>query len=225
MTAMIRRFAGLALGAAFGAAFGLALAAGAAAQDGNAPAGTALPPAAGTETDCTKVTVDYADEPTHTREERIAAMDRALYRSLSKFDACQTAATTGGAAPANGAAGGGGSDGATGGGGVSTAASDISGTEAAPTPNPAGRANPELARTTPAGADADGKWTRPPEPAPDPTPDAAANGKVPEDIPPGDNDSVLEAQIRQAAINETDPEVRARLWDEYRRYKGISTAR
>ena len=49
------------------------------------------------------------------------------------------------------------------------------------------------------------------------------NGKVPDDIPPADNDSVLEAQIRQAAINETDPEIKAKLWDEYRRYKGLPT--
>ena len=47
------------------------------------------------------------------------------------------------------------------------------------------------------------------------------NGKLPEDIPPADNDSALEAQIRKAAIEETDPELKKRLWDEYRRYKGL----
>ncbi len=49
------------------------------------------------------------------------------------------------------------------------------------------------------------------------------NGKLPEDIPPADNDSVLEAQIRQAAINEKDPVVQKRLWNEYRKYKGLPT--
>lgn len=48
-----------------------------------------------------------------------------------------------------------------------------------------------------------------------------SNGKLPGDIPPADNDSVLEAQIRQAAINETDPELKKKLWNEYRRYKGL----
>ena len=47
------------------------------------------------------------------------------------------------------------------------------------------------------------------------------NGKLPEDIPPSDNDSVLEAQIRQAAIDEPDPELKKKLWNEYRRYKGL----
>ena len=47
------------------------------------------------------------------------------------------------------------------------------------------------------------------------------NGNVPEDIPSADNDSVLEAQIREAAMNEKDPEVRDRLWNEYRRYKKL----
>ena len=55
----------------------------------------------------------------------------------------------------------------------------------------------------------------------DSQPASAANGKLPEDIPPANNDSVLEAQIRQAAINETDPDTKAKLWNEYRKYKGL----
>lgn len=47
------------------------------------------------------------------------------------------------------------------------------------------------------------------------------NGVIPEDVQEADNDSVLEAQIREAALREKDPEVRARLWNEYRRYKGL----
>ena len=54
-----------------------------------------------------------------------------------------------------------------------------------------------------------------------PAPDAPNNGKVPDDIPAADNDSVLEAQIRRAAMTETDPEIRAKLWNEYRAYKGL----
>ena len=45
--------------------------------------------------------------------------------------------------------------------------------------------------------------------------------KAPDDIPPADNDSVFEKQICQAAENETDPELRERLWNEYRKYKGL----
>ena len=47
------------------------------------------------------------------------------------------------------------------------------------------------------------------------------NGTTPEDVQKTDNDSVLEAQIRKAAMREKDPVVRARLWNEYRRYKGL----
>lgn len=47
------------------------------------------------------------------------------------------------------------------------------------------------------------------------------NGKLPEDIPPADNDTILEAQIRKAAINESDSELKKKLWNEYRKYKGL----
>ena len=42
---------------------------------------------------------------------------------------------------------------------------------------------------------------------------------IPEDIPDGSDDDVIARQIREAAQKETDPELRAKLWDEYRRYK------
>ena len=47
------------------------------------------------------------------------------------------------------------------------------------------------------------------------------NSKLPDDIPQDDNDSVLEKQIKLAAMNEKDPEKKKRLWNEYRKYKGI----
>ena len=47
------------------------------------------------------------------------------------------------------------------------------------------------------------------------------NGKIPDDIPEAGNDSVFEAQIRAAAIAETDPDTQKNLWNEYRRYKGL----
>ena len=47
------------------------------------------------------------------------------------------------------------------------------------------------------------------------------NSKIPQDIPQDDNDSVLEKQIKLAAMNEKDPEKKKRLWNEYRKYKGI----
>ena len=52
-----------------------------------------------------------------------------------------------------------------------------------------------------------------------------SNGRVPADIPPADNDGALAAQIRAAAIAEEDPEKRERLWNEYRRIRGLRTTR
>ena len=46
-------------------------------------------------------------------------------------------------------------------------------------------------------------------------------GKIPDDIPQDDNDSLLEEQIRLAAMSEKDPEKKKRLWNEYRKYKGL----
>lgn len=47
------------------------------------------------------------------------------------------------------------------------------------------------------------------------------NGSVPKDIPSAKNDDALAAQIRYAAENEPDPQKKARLWNEYRKYKGL----
>lgn len=41
----------------------------------------------------------------------------------------------------------------------------------------------------------------------------------PPDIPSGDDDDVVARQIREAAMNEDDPELREKLWEEYRKYK------
>lgn len=41
----------------------------------------------------------------------------------------------------------------------------------------------------------------------------------PDDIPSGDDDDVVARQIREAAMYEKDPELREKLWEEYRRYK------
>ena len=42
---------------------------------------------------------------------------------------------------------------------------------------------------------------------------------VPSDIPDGRDDDIVARQLREAAMKETDPELRERLWEEYRQYK------
>lgn len=44
----------------------------------------------------------------------------------------------------------------------------------------------------------------------------------PSDIPSGDDDDVVARQIREAAERETDPVLREKLWQEYRKYKNQS---
>jgi hypothetical protein len=45
---------------------------------------------------------------------------------------------------------------------------------------------------------------------------------VPGDIPSGDDDDVVARQLREAAMREPDPELREKLWDEYRKYTGLN---
>ena len=45
--------------------------------------------------------------------------------------------------------------------------------------------------------------------------------EAPDDIPEGNDDDVVARQLREAAMREPDPEVRERLWNEYRKYKGL----
>lgn len=42
---------------------------------------------------------------------------------------------------------------------------------------------------------------------------------IPPDIPDGKDDDIVARQLREAAENEQDPELREKLWDEYRKYK------
>ena len=42
---------------------------------------------------------------------------------------------------------------------------------------------------------------------------------IPADIPDGSDDDVVARQLREAAMKETDPVLREKLWDEYRKYK------
>ena len=42
---------------------------------------------------------------------------------------------------------------------------------------------------------------------------------TPADIPDGSDDDIVARQLREAAENEQDPELREKLWEEYRKYK------
>ena len=44
--------------------------------------------------------------------------------------------------------------------------------------------------------------------------------RTPDDIPVTVDDDIIARQLREAALAEEDPELRERLWEEYRKYKG-----
>ena len=46
--------------------------------------------------------------------------------------------------------------------------------------------------------------------------------RTPEDIPALADDDIIARQLREAALTEEDPVLRERLWDEYRKFKGLS---
>lgn len=45
--------------------------------------------------------------------------------------------------------------------------------------------------------------------------------RTPEDVAESYDDDIVAKQLREAALAEDDPELRERLWDEYRAYKGL----
>jgi hypothetical protein len=184
--------------------------------------------AVGDSIDCTDVRVDYVDDPSLTHAERLRLMDKAFRESLEKFELCRSAKEA--AAASKGAAGNGAtadSGESTGGSGDSSgqaggtsanesaASSVMSGTEA-PEKDSAAQGTEAAAQgglqdsqnQKKAGGNTGGRLNQ-------------SNGKLPEDIPPAQNDDALAAQIRYAAENETDPVKREQLWNEYRKYKGL----
>ena len=46
-----------------------------------------------------------------------------------------------------------------------------------------------------------------------------SNGRIPPDVGDGRDDDIVARQLREAAMTEEDPELREKLWDEYRAYK------
>lgn len=49
--------------------------------------------------------------------------------------------------------------------------------------------------------------------------------EIPDDVGNGQDDDIIAKQLREAAMKEKDPELRAKLWEEYRKYKKDLQAR
>ncbi|MZR32366.1 hypothetical protein [Sneathiella litorea] len=158
------------------------------------------------EQDCKEYGVDYSRTEGLTKEEITDRMDKALFESLNKYDDCLQHSQSGGAASASGGSGAGAETDA--GTSSSMASTGIQGTETS-------KATEQSSQAEAVTAD-DGRTEEQKQV------ETLQNGKLPDDIPPSDNDTVLQQKVKEAAINEPDPDKRARLWNEYRKLKGLS---
>ena len=173
---------------------------------------------ASTSIDCSTVNVDFTENPEWTRQERIEAMNKAFYKSLQRYQLCQLSKQSSSAKAGGQASGSGDHSGATAGlNSINSVASPVlTGTKT--------DSNPETDSTNTSSASANPTSKDLSEQKPVVANQSViANGKTPEDIPGADNDDVIAAQIRLAAEIEKDPDKKASLWNEYRKYKGLPT--
>ena len=164
--------------------------------------------------ECTVIELEPEVDPNLTNQENIQRLTEQFFESVNTVQHCEQ--------PNDSAAGGGA-------GGGATASSDLSGSEAVISEVPQAvsesTSNAELSSIQ---EDIDKALGNSSGSTSDEVGASASaemkdgnNGALPDDIPPAENDSVFEAQIRAAAENETDPEVKKKLWNEYRKYKGL----
>ncbi|MBL78923.1 MAG: hypothetical protein CMH70_02620 [Nitrosomonadaceae bacterium] len=160
--------------------------------------------------DCTDVHIDYSNDPSLTRGERIHSMDKSFTKALNNFELCQAEKeklesndNSGGSANSAGSF------------------EDVREENSVASPIISGK---EFSSAT--DSLGEGTENNPAEHAISSKSQygdnfSASNGKIHDDIPSVDNDSMLAAQIRHAAENETDPMKKTLLWKEYRKYKGL----
>ena len=189
--------------------------------------------------DCAEAEVNFdGDDKIFTVAEMTTMMDKALYEALSRFDRCQTSSRPKGSSteldtPSSTSEEQAGveEDGDSETGTVnSTASTSASGVEL---PGVEGNKNNETGAVSSTASksvsgtevsDAVAKNTGKSATSKTSKVDDKAlldNGKLPDDILSSDNDSVFQAQVREAAKAEQDPERKAALWAEYRKLKGL----
>jgi hypothetical protein len=181
---------------------------------------TSADEALGSTIDCSEVAINYIDRPDMTHNERLEAMDRAFFESVNRFELChlsnQSSSSQASSSSESASAG---SDAATGGAessesGVESVASPLmTGTETESSlplyGSPENSGMPEITK----GEPIDGTVAI--------YAGSGGNGALPEDIPAANNDDAVAAQIRLAAEVEKDPMKKEKLWNEYRKYKGL----
>ncbi len=134
-----------------------------------------------------------------TTAERAAVLDEELRRGYEKFDGIILGERERAQAEINAAGGAGGQSGGAGAGGGGAQSGGAGQPQTLPSGQPSGIPGVSGSRPPPS-------QTFPP----------------PEDIPTGRDDDVVARQLREAAMREPDPALREALWEEYRKYTGIS---
>jgi hypothetical protein len=160
-----------------------------------------------------------------TTEERRENLDKKLDSSLSEFDGLilkeqeileqrrEESAAAGGGGGAGTVEVGGGS-----GGGAEGGAEGAEGTEGSEGKDTKGARGTGGSKDDPAGEPV-GTEEGAPVGGGDSEKGEISNGRVPPDVGDGSDDDIVARQLREAAIKEEDPELREKLWDEYRAYK------
>lgn len=161
--------------------------------------------------------IDQARE--QTVDEQIAVLDAQLLSGLGEFDemllreqervraaAPMTEATGGGAGGAGNGGASDGTEGAEGGEGTDESAGEQGAAGAEGKSGAASERGSDGSSGQGAGSGAGAERQR-------------GRQGVPPNIPDGSDDDVVARQLREAAEKERDPELKKRLWEEYRRYK------
>lgn len=178
------------------------------------------PPGAGTASagGGTGAQTSGADGPGQTSDERRAALDKRLNDSLGSFDAelrteqqrvaqerDTRRAATAGSATAEGQS--------------ADKSADSSGSAGTEVPTPDADKPGGTHRRGDASRRRDSSGDLKSEKASKKPDDNAGNGATAREIPDGSDDDVVARRLRQAAEQETDPELKEKLWQEYIDYK------
>jgi hypothetical protein len=146
-----------------------------------------------------------------TPAEATSALDAKLGAGLGEFDQRLLVEQERVKAKASKSAGAGAGGGGAGAGSGTTAAGAGGGTARETATGPSSGAS---------GSASDGSRERPaPGAAGGPGGGQTTASSAPPDIPDGSDDDVVARQLREAAETETDPELKKKLWEEYRKYK------
>ena len=172
--------------------------------------------ALGSTIDCSEVAINYIDRPDMTQSERLEAMDKAFFESVNRFELChlsnQSSSSQASSSSESASAG---SDAATGG-----TVSSESGFESEASPLMTGTET-ESSLPLSDSAEKSGMSENAEDEAFAVYAGSSGSGALPEDIPDANNDDAVAAQIRVAAELEKDPIKKEKLWNEYRKYKGL----